>query len=157
MQSAASTVDEYLAGLSPERREFVGAVRDAVNARLPDGYEEGMQYGMIGWYVPLSIYPPGYHTGTNQPLPYAALASQSAYVSLYLMGMYTGATGQGDPADVEWLRTAWTATGRKLNMGKSCVRMKRLSDAALDVIGEAVARIPMSDYIARYELVRPRR
>lgn len=159
--SRAATVDEYLAELSDDRLELVGAIRDVVNANLPTGYQEAMQYGMIGWSVPHALYPAGYHTDPRQPLPLAALASQKQYVSLYLMGLYLGAEeGVGDAAeteDVEWFRQAWLATGRKLNMGKSCVRVKRLDDVALDVVAEAIRRVPVDEYISRYEAARPSR
>jgi len=157
MQSAAATVAEYLAELTDDRRAFVEAVRAAVNANLPDGLEEGMQYGMIGWYVPLAEYPAGYHTKKGEPLPYAALASQANYVSLYLMSMYTGVDPSAPGSDTEWLRSAWAATGRRLDLGKACVRMKKPADAALDVIGLAIARVPVSEYIDRYERAIGRR
>lgn len=158
MPTKPATVDEYLASLPDDRRELVDAVRAAVNAHLPAGYEEGMQYGMIGWFVPHSLYPAGYHTDPKQPLPYLALASQKNHLSLYLMGLYVGAAVDGsdgaDSADVQWLREAWAATGKKLDLGKSCLRFKRLDDLALDVVGEAVARVPVATYIERYEAMR---
>lgn len=159
--SHAATIDQYLAALSDERRALVAAIRDVVNANLPDGYQETMQYGMIGWSVPHDRYPAGYHTDPSQPLPFAALASQKQHVSLYLMGTYCGSaehTAAGEPDEtyeVSWFREAWLATGRKLNMGKSCVRVKKLDDVALDVVAEAIRRLPVDEYIARYEAVRP--
>lgn len=157
--SAVTTVDEYLAALPPDRVELVTTVRDVVNANLPEGYQEAMQYGMIGWSVPHERYPAGYHTDPSQPVPLAALASQKQYVSLYLMGLYVPAAGDDPTAaetdDVRWFRDAWAATGRKLNMGKSCVRFKRLDDLAADVIGQAIARLPVDEYLERYEAARP--
>lgn len=159
--SKAMTVEEYLAELTEDRRELVGAVRDVVNANLPDGYQEAMQYGMIGWSVPHDLYPAGYHTDPRQPLPFAALASQKQYVSLYLMGTYCGcaersATGEAVETDeLTWFRQSWLATGRKLNMGKSCVRINKLDEVALDVVAEAIRRIPIDEYIARYDAIRP--
>ena len=161
VSSAAATVEQYLADLPDQRRELVGAVRDVVNANLPDEYQEAMQYGMIGWFVPLDRYPPGYHTDPSQPLPLAGLASQKQYVSLYLMGVYCGCVERGagvgpvQTADATWFRETWLATGKKLNMGKSCVRFTRLDAVPLDVIGEAIRRVPVDEYIARYEAVRP--
>jgi hypothetical protein len=156
----AATVEQYLAELGDERRELVGAIRDVVNANLPSGYQEAMQYGMIGWSVPHERYPAGYHTDPAQPLPLAALASQKQHVSLYLMGVYVG-SGEHDAgcepiesAEAAWFRDAWLATGRRLNMGKSCVRVKKLDDVALDVIGEAIRRLPVGEYVARYEASR---
>lgn len=156
--SSAASVDGYLAELTAERRELVAAIRDTVNASLPEGYQEAMQYGMIGWSVSHELYPAGYHTDPTQPLPLAALASQKHHVSLYLMGTYCGCAatdGTGDTDEMTWFRQAWTATGRKLDMGKSCVRVKRDDDVAFDVIAEAIRRLPVHEYIRRYEAIRP--
>lgn len=159
--SNAATVDEYLAELTEDRFELVSAIRDVVNANLPEGYQETMQYGMIGWSVPHSRYPAGYHADPSQPLPLAALASQKQYVSLYLMGTYCGCAdpkdgdASGETDDVRWFKAAWLASGRKLNMGKSCVRVKKMDDVAFDVIAEAIRRLPVDEYVARYEAVRP--
>ena len=152
--SAASTVEEYLAELPDDRRALVAAVRDTVNAHLPDGYQEAMQYGMIGWSVPHSLYPAGYHTDPRQPLPFAALASQKQKVSLYLMALYVGVDDWTTSPDVVWFREAWRATGKKFDMGKSCVRFATLDQVALDVVGQAIARVPLQEYIARYESSR---
>lgn len=159
--SPATTVAQYLAELSDDRRALVGAIRDVVNANLPDGYQEAMQYGMIGWSVPHDRYPAGYHTDPTQPLPFASLASQKQYVSPYLTGTYLGcaersATGDAVETDeMRWFRQAWLATGRKLNMGKSCVCIRKLDDVALEVVAEAIRRIPVEDYVARYDANRP--
>lgn len=156
VSSAASSVEQYLADLPDDRRELVGAVRDVVNAHLPEGYQEAMQYGMIGWSVPHTIYPAGYHTDPKQPLPVAALASQKNKVSLYLMALYLGASDAAESPDVVWFQEAWRATGKKLDMGKSCVRFARLDQVPLEVVGHAIARVPVQDYIARYEASRAR-
>jgi len=145
MQSKATSVEAYLAELSPERREFVGAVRDVIRKNLGRGLAEGMQYGMIGYHVPHSVYPAGYHCDPRQPLPFAALASQKNYVSVYLFCEYT------DPAELAWFRAAWKKSGKKLDMGKGCVRVKRLEDTPLDVIGEAIRRSTPEKFIASYE------
>lgn len=159
--SRAATVEQYLAELPDDRRALVAAIRDVVNANLPAGYQEAMQYGMIGWSVPHDRYPAGYHADPRQPLPLAALAAQKQYVSLYLMGVYCGcveATANCGPVETDearWFREAWVATGRRLDMGKSCVRMKRSDDVAFDVIAEAIRRLPVDEYIRRYEATRP--
>lgn len=154
MQSKAKTVDEYLASLPEDRREALQAVRETILENLDEDYEEGMQYGMIGYYVPHRVYPAGYHVDAKQPLPYAALASQKNHMALYLMGIYTGRTdGPSESEHARWFRDAWTATGKKLDMGKSCVRFKKLEDVPLDVVGEAIRRIPAKDHIAAYEAV----
>jgi len=104
---------------------------------------------MIGYYVPHSVFPAGYHCDPKQPLPYAGLASQKGHMSLYLMGLYIG--DGADTSDlVRWFREAWTSTGRKLDMGKACVRFKKIEDVPLAVVGEAIRRLPAKIYIARY-------
>ena len=145
MKSNAKTVDEYLLALPPDRRALFSAVREVVRANLPEGYEEQLQYGMIGYVVPHKLYPPGYHCDAKQPLTYACLGSQKNYLAIYLMSVY------GDPATEAWFKKAWLATGKKLDMGKSCVRFKKLEDVPLDVIGQVIARTPVSQYIAAVE------
>jgi hypothetical protein len=154
MPSDATTVSAYLASLPADRRATVAAVREVIRANLDPAYEEGMQYGMIGYYVPHRVYPPGYHANPKQPLPFAALASQKNHLSLYLMGVYTGSDdGAGESPVARWFREAWAKTGKTLDMGKACVRFKRIEDLALEVIGEAIRRIPAKTYIAQYEAV----
>ena len=145
MQSDADSVQAYLAELPEDRREIVEAVRAVILEHLPTGFEEGMQYGMIGYYVPLERYPVTYN---GQPLGVAALASQKRHLSLYLMGIY------GDDGESSWFRERWAETGKKLDMGKSCVRFRRLDDLALDVVGDAIARTSVDDFIAVYERSR---
>ncbi len=147
MKSSAQTVDEYVRSLPPDRREAISAVRDVILANLPKGYEERMSYGMIGYVVPHSIYPAGYHCDPKLPLPYASLGSQKNHMALYLMSVY------GDQATEQWFRKAWQAAGKKLDMGKSCVRFKKLGDVSLEVIGQVIARVPVEKYIARIEEV----
>lgn len=151
MQSQAKTVAKYLAELPEDRRGAIAAVRQLVLDNLDPAYQEAMQYGMIGWSVPHSLYPAGYHTDPKQPLPFAALASQKNYMSLYLMATYCGCTEDGETPDVQWFRTAWAKTGKKLDMGKACLRFKKLDDLALDVLAEAIRRVPVQTYIQRYE------
>src|SRR5262249_41133330 len=146
MQSTARTVAEYLAELPADRRPAITAVRQLVLDNLDPAYQETMQYGMIGWSVPHRLYPAGYHTDPKQPLPFAALASQKNYMSLYLMATYCGCTEDSETPDAQWFRSAWAATGKKLDMGKACIRFKKLDDLALDVIAEAVRRMPSKAY-----------
>ncbi|MBZ2207470.1 DUF1801 domain-containing protein [Massilia soli] len=151
MQSAASSVPEYLDSLPEDRRALIDAVRAVILENLDAGYREAMQYGMIGYAVPHSVFPAGYHCDPAQPLPFAALASQKNHVSLYLMGLYVGCTDDKETEEVLWFRQAWADAGKKkLDMGKSCVRFKKLDDIALDVIGQAIRRMPTSRYIERY-------
>jgi hypothetical protein len=145
MQSKAATVEQYLSGLPAERREALEAVRSVLLANLDKEYEEGMQYGMIGYYVPHRTFPPGYHCDPKQPLSFAALASQKNYMSLYLMCVY------GHAPLAEWFRQAWSKTGKKLNMGKACLRFKKVEDLALDVIAEVIRRVPVKKYLQQYE------
>lgn len=144
MQSGAATVEEYLASLPEDRREIVSKVRDAINARLPEGYEEGMQYGMIGWYVPHSVFPSGYHCDPKQPLPFAGLASQKNHIGVYLFCLYV------NEEHLAWFREAYAQTGKRLDMGKSCLRFKKLEDFALEVVVESIAKVSVDEFVAHY-------
>jgi len=144
MTSNAPTVADYLADLPEDRREAIAAVRSVILEHLPDGFEEGIQYRMIGYYVPLDRFPDTYN---GEPLSLAALANQKRHMALYMMGVY----GDNDA----WFSERWQATGHKLNMGKSCVRFHRLDDVPLDVVGEAIARISVDDLIEAHEQARP--
>ena len=145
VQSKAASVSQYLAELPAERRAVVAKVRDLVNAHMPAGYVEAMAFGMIGWGVPLSRYPETYN---KQPLGYVALAAQKNNYSLYLMGVY------GVAEQEKKLRAAASAQGKKLDMGKSCLRFKKAEDLPLDAIGELIASMSVEDYIAVYEANR---
>jgi hypothetical protein len=145
VQSDADTVEGYLESLPEDRRQAIGGLRETIASHLPEGYAEVMQYGMISWVVPLERYPDTYN---GQPLSLASLASQKNHMSLYLMAVY------GDDDAEERFRQAWTATGHKLDMGKSCVRFKRLEDVPLDVVAETIAGTPVDDLIASYERSR---
>jgi hypothetical protein len=145
MQSKATTVEQYLAGLTDDRRQALEAVRKVVIENLDQNYEEGIQYGMIGYYVPHRVHPAGYHCDPKQPLPFAGLASQKNYMSLYMMCVY------GDTPHSDWFRNAWAKTGKKLDMGKACIRFKKVEDLALDVIAEAIRRVPAKKYIEQSE------
>jgi hypothetical protein len=145
MQSKATTVAEYLAELPADRREAISTIRQVILDNLPAGYEEGMLYGMIGYYVPHKLYPPGYHCDPRQPVGYACLASQKNYMSLYLTCVYC------DKLEGGWFRDAWTKAGKKLDMGKSCVRFKSLGDVPLKVVGQAIKRMSVKKFIEFYE------
>ena len=143
--STERTPDEYIASLPEDRRDDVAAVARVVRDNLPDGFEEGMLYGMIGWYVPVERFGDTYN---GQPLGLAGLASQKNYISLYLNSVY------GDPKTEAWFRERYAASGKKLNMGKSCVRFRRVEDVPLDVIAETIARIDLDRFIAHYQEAR---
>jgi hypothetical protein len=145
MHSDAATVEEYLASLPEDRRTTISAVRDTVNAHLPKGYVEQMQHGMIGWAIPLEDYPDTYN---GQPLGIVALANQKNHMALYLMGLYSS------ESEVAWFRQQYAERGLRLDMGKSCVRFKRLDQVPLDVIGEVIAKVPPALFIERYEAAR---
>ncbi|MCA9272079.1 MAG: DUF1801 domain-containing protein [Phycisphaerales bacterium] len=149
MQSKAATVDAYLKSLPEDRRAAIGAIRGVIRKNLPRGYAETMQYGMIGYNVPHSIYPDGYHCDPRQPLPFASLASQKNHMALYLMCIY------GMESHRAWFVKAWEATGKKLDMGKGCVRFKRLEDVPLEVVGEAIARVPVKEFVEYYDKSKP--
>ncbi|WP_086821208.1 iron chaperone [Allokutzneria sp. NRRL B-24872] len=140
-----NTVEEYLESLPQDRRDIVGELRRIILDNLPEGYEEGIQFGMIGYYVPLERYPVTYN---KQPLGYVALASQKKHLSLYLMGVYA------NPGGEEGFRARWAASGKKLDMGKSCVRFRELADVPLDVVAETVAGVSVEECIALYERSR---
>ena len=144
MKSDATTVRQYLAELPADRRTALESVRAVIFKNLDPLYEEGMQYGMIGYYVPHRVYPPGYRCDPKQPLPFAGLASQKNHMAVYLSCVY-------GPGREQPFREAWAKTGKKLDMGKSCVRFKKLDDLALDVIGEAIRQVPTRAFISYYE------
>ena len=143
--SNARTVDEYIAELPEDRRTAVEAVRNVVRENLSDGFQEGMQFGMIGWYIPLERFADTYN---GQPLGLAGLASQKNYMSLYLNAVY------GDRDTERWFRERYAESGKTLNMGKSCVRFKRVEDLPLDVIGETIARTGVDRYLEQYREAR---
>ncbi len=145
MQSQAATVAAYLKELPGERRTVLESVRSTILKHLPKGYEETMQYGMISYVVPLARYPQGYLDKKDTPLPYIALAAQKNYFALYLMNVYGNKTLQ------KKFEEAWRAKGKKLDMGKSCVRFKAIDDLPLNVIGEAVAYTSVDAFIKDYE------
>jgi hypothetical protein len=147
VSSATTTIEAYLAELAPERREVIATVRALVNANLPDGYVEGMNWGMISWEIPLSRYPLTYN---KQPLTYAALAAQKNHYALYLMCAYADSQSERD------LRAAYAAAGLKLDLGKSCLRFRRLDALLLPAVAAAIASTPLETHIARYEASRVR-
>jgi len=145
VSSKAATVADYLAELPPDRRTEIERVRDLVNTAIPDGYVEGIGYGMIGWFVPLSRYAGTYN---REPLVYVGLAAQKNYNSLYLTCVY------GSKERSQRLRLAFAVAGKKLDIGKSCVRFKRADDLALDAIRDEIASTDAEEFIKFYEKVR---
>jgi len=147
--SKATTVKEYLAALPDDRRKAIEAVRKVIKANLDPKYKEGIQYGMIGYFVPHSVFPDGYHCDPKQPLPFASIASQKNHMAVYMFCLYN------DPQEVARFEREWKQAGKKLDMGKSCLRFKKLEDVALDVIGDAIKRMPAKKFIDLYVGNRP--
>ena len=148
MQSKAKTVTEYLAGVPEDRRAALKAVRAVVKKHLPKGYVEGIGYGMIVWSVPLEVYPDTYN---GEPLMYAALASQKNYMALYLTG------GGTDGPVHKKLVAGFKAAGKKIDIGKSCIRFDQLDDLPLDVIGNAVGAVPLEAHVERAKQARKKK
>lgn len=146
VSSAARTVKEYLAGLPPERADAVLAVRALILKNLPEGYEEKVNWGMLSYEIPLERYPGTYN---KQPLGYAALAVQKKYCAIYLFGAYS------DPAQRVALEQAFAKSGKKMDMGESCLRFQSADDLPLPALGKVIASTPPEAMIALYEASRP--
>jgi hypothetical protein len=145
MQSKATTPEAYLESLPDERRPVVTALREALLNNLPEGFEECMAYGMLGYVVPHSLYPAGYHCDPRQPLPFISLASQKNYISLYHMGLYEGEL-------LDWFRGEWQKVSKKkLDMGKCCIRFKKPEDVPVELIGRLAAMVTPQEWVAYYE------
>jgi len=148
MRSDAATVDEYLAGLPEDRRTALEEVRATILDNLAPGFEEAMNWGMITYQVPLSIQPETYN---GKPLMYAALASQKRHMAVYLTSVYQ------DSHTYESFLERYHATGKKLDMGKSCVRFRRIDDLPVDLIGEVIGAMTVDEFIAMERAARSRR
>jgi len=145
MQSDATTVAGYLAELEPDRREAIETVRAEILANLPEGYEEAMNWGMITYQVPLERHPDTYN---GEPLMYAALASQKNHMAVYLIAVYA------DEETREEFVAAYKATGKRMDMGKSCVRFKKLDDLPLELIGKMIAEVSVDVFVTETETAR---
>lgn len=143
------TVAQYVKALEPERRKLVKALRATLRKHLDPKVKERPVQGAIDYVVPLAVYPEGYHCSPGSPLPFAQIASRKNNVSLYLFSLY------GDEAAMRHLEDAWRAAGCRYDAGKACLRIRKLEEVPLDVLGEAIARIRVDDFIARYEAARP--
>ena len=148
MQSTATTVEQYLQELPEERKEVVGKLREVILENLPNGFEECMNYGMLGYVVPHSLYPEGYHCDPKLPLPFMNLASQKNFVAVYHMGIYS------DPSIMDWFLAQYPKHCKtKLDMGKSCIRFKNLSNVPYGLIGQLASKISVAEWISTYETV----
>lgn len=146
MKSAAATPEDYLKGLSEDRKDAVSAIRKAIKENLPEGFSESMGYGMLCYGVPHSIYPKGYHCDPKQPLPLMSLASQKNFIALYHMGLYA------NKPLLDWFVSEFPKHAKyKLDMGKSCIRFKRLDDIPYELIGELCSKISVGNWIDMYE------
>jgi Domain of unknown function (DU1801) len=145
MTHDAASLSEFLASLPEDRREAISKVRAVIRKNLPKGYVEQFGGGMIHYVVPHKLFPAGYHCDPSKPLAYLSLASQKNHMAIYAMCVYQ------DQKRLEWLRAEFAAQGKKLDMGKSCIRFKKLENLPLDVIGRLVASVPVADYVQGYE------
>lgn len=146
MKYKAATPEEYIEQLPEPRKELIQKLRTVILKNLPEGFEEGISYGMIGYYVPHSIYPNGYHCTPELPLPFMNIASQKNSVNIYHSGIYA------DKKLYEWFVKEYSKyTKRKLDMGKSCIRFKKLDEIPYKLIGELSAKCSVEEWIAMYE------
>jgi hypothetical protein len=146
MTSAAKTVEEYMNNLPEDRKKPIELLRNSMLKNVPKGFEEGMNYGMIGYYVPHTIYPKGYHCKPTDPLPFITFASQKNSINFYHMGMYAN-------KDLyDWFVAEYPKhSSRKLDMGKSCIRFNKFDEIPFELLGELVTKISVAEWIAMYE------
>ena len=148
MQSTAKTPAEYVDSLPDERKSVIENIRKTVLDNLPEGFEETMGYGMLGYVVPHSIYPSGYHCDPKTPLPFISVASQKNFIAFYHMGIYA------DEKLLKWFQEEFLKySKKKLDMGKSCIRFKKAEDIPYELIGELANKMSPQDWIERYESV----
>lgn len=146
MTSNAQTVEEYISNLSEDRKEVIQKLRAVINENLPNGFQEEMNYGMIGWVVPHDIYPDGYHCTPELPLPFMNLASQKRHIAVYTMGLYA------DEELMNWFVQEYPKHMKtKLNMGKSCIRFTNINKIPYELIGELSSKMNVEEWIRLYE------
>ena len=146
MRIEASNIHDYLEKVPGERREAMTQLYETIRTNLPNGFEEGVSYGMMGWNVPLSSYPPGYHCTPGQPLPFLGMASQKNFIALYHMGIYA------EPKLYDWFVAEFPKhSKKKLDMGKSCIRFKKPEDIPFELVAELVKKMTPAEWIALYE------
>ncbi|REB05248.1 DUF1801 domain-containing protein [Sporosarcina sp. BI001-red] len=148
MNIEADTIEEYVRQLSEERQKVIEKVRRVIQENLPRGFEETLSYGMIGYVIPHSIYPDGYHCNPKEPLPFLSIGSQKNFISIYHMGIYAF------PDLLDWFVAEYPKYVKtKLDMGKSCIRLKKMDTIPYELIAELCRKITVDDYIAHYEAV----
>lgn len=146
MRYEANSIEDYISQLPEDRQPVIKKLREIVNKNLPDGFHETLSYGMIGWVVPHSLYPDGYHCTPELPLPFMNIASQKNFVAVYHSGVYA------DPEILDWFVSEYPKySKRKLDMGKSCIRFKKMDDVPYDLIGELCTKITVNQWINTYE------
>jgi hypothetical protein len=146
MQSKAATVNDYVAELPEDRKKAINALRKEVKKNLSKGFKEQMNYGMIGYVIPHSLYPDGYHCSPADPLPFMNIASQKNFIAVYHMGMYA------DKKLLDWFTAEYTKLGiGKLDMGKSCIRFKKPENIPAALIGALASKMSVDEWIALYE------
>lgn len=146
MPSKATTVDQYMEELPPERKRAIAELRSVIGKNIPKGFQEAMSYGMIGYVVPHSKYPAGYHCDPKLPLPFISVASQKSFIALYHMGLYA------DPELLKWFTEAYAkASSKKMDMGKSCLRFKKVEEIPFQLIGELASKMSADEWIELYE------
>ena len=145
MKSTINTIQEYLDSIPTERANIINKLRKILKSNLPKGFKEEMSYGMIGFVVPHSLYPKGYHVNPKDPLPFINLASQKNYIAVYHMGIY-------QPDLLKWFQEEYKLfSKKKLDMGKVCMRFKKDEDIPYEIIGNLSKKISVSDWISIYE------
>jgi len=149
MPTPPAAVRAYFEALPADRREVLEAVHEVIERNLPKGYEAGMQYGMPAWFVPHSVFPDGYHCDPSQPVPFVSIASQKKHIGLYFFCIYL------DEDVRAWFESEWRKTGKRWDAGKSCVRVKRLDDIPLHLIGKLIKKVSVKKFLASYKAIRP--
>jgi uncharacterized protein YdhG (YjbR/CyaY superfamily) len=148
MQSNSKTPQEYVASLPEDRKIAIEKLRKTMISNLPDGFHEEMSYGMLGYVVPHSLYPNGYHCNPKLPLPFINIASQKNFIALYHMGIYL------DSELFDWFVSEYSKVVKtKIDMGKSCIRFKKMDEIPYKLIGELASKMPVLKWISMYEKV----
>jgi uncharacterized protein YdhG (YjbR/CyaY superfamily) len=146
MQSKAATPEEYVESLPEDRKEVINKLRKVIRKNIPKGFSEEMNYGYIGYVVPHKLYPKGYHCDPKLPLPFLSIASQKNFVAVYHMGIYS------DPRLLNWFTKEFPKHSKgKLDMGKSCIRFKKLDDIPYDLIGELASKMTPAEWVELFE------
>ena len=148
MKIKAKDIEKYIQNIPEERKEIFEKLMDVIRTNIPEGFSEELGYGMPAWVVPHSLYPKGYHCSTELPLPFVSIASQKNFIALYHMGIYN------TPELLQWfVREYPKHCLRKLDMGKSCIRFKKIDDIPFELIGELMKKMTTKDWIEKYESI----